>query len=76
MKVDLEEHEWSQVITAIASAHPLIAKISTQLVAQKKANGDAAGQVEREREHPPATPRGIPAPASDSNLTKRSEKSS
>lgn len=43
MKVDLEESEWSQVISIIASQHPLIAKISSQLIAQRRANGASEG---------------------------------
>jgi hypothetical protein len=35
MKVELEEREWNQIIAAVAAQHPLIAKISSQLVQQK-----------------------------------------
>ena len=42
MVVNLDEHEWSQVIAIIAQSHPLIAKISTQLVAQRRGNSHAA----------------------------------
>jgi hypothetical protein len=35
-KVELEDKEWAQVISALAATTPLIAKISAQLVAQKK----------------------------------------
>jgi hypothetical protein len=35
IQVQMTEQEWSQVISAIAAAHPLIQKISTQVVAQK-----------------------------------------
>lgn len=59
--VELEDAEWSQVISIIAAQHPLIAKISSQLVAQRQANAKVQG--EREREHPEAPPRGIPASA-------------
>lgn len=45
MKVDLEEHEWSQVISIIASSHPLIMKITTQLVVQKQAASQGNGHA-------------------------------
>lgn len=38
--VELEDAEWSQVISIIAAQHPLIAKISQQLVAQRQAKGN------------------------------------
>ena len=47
MRVDLEEKEWSQVIAIIAQSHPLIAKISAQLVEQRPPNA-----VERQRQQP------------------------
>ena len=50
--VNLEDAEWSQVIAIIAQSHPLIAKISTQLVAQK-GNGNAAQREEGPREREP-----------------------
>jgi hypothetical protein len=34
--VNLEDSEWSQVISAIASSVPLIQKISQQLMAQRQ----------------------------------------
>ena len=72
--VNLDDNEWSQVIAIIANAHPLIAKISTQLVAQKqhaaKGNSDARGQEQRFSEHPETASRGLSAPPSDSDRTK------
>jgi hypothetical protein len=41
--VELDEQEWSQVIAIIANAHPLIAKISTQIVEHKRGDNAAQG---------------------------------
>ena len=41
MKLDLEESEISEIITALAQRVPLIAKIANQVTAQKQANGES-----------------------------------
>jgi hypothetical protein len=48
--VNLEDNEWSQIIAIIANSHPLIAKISTQLVAQR-GNGYAGAKAHQESQH-------------------------
>ena len=73
--VNLEETEWSQVIAIIANSHPLIAKISTQLVAQKTEKRNAEGQEQRERQHPPPTPRRLSASPGNSHRVERGEES-
>ena len=50
--VELDDSEWSQVIAIIANSHPLIMKISTQLVAQKQQA--AKGNSHAEEQHPQA----------------------
>ena len=73
--VNLDENEWSQVIAIIANSHPLIAKISTQLVAQKMGKRNAQEQEQREREYSPAASRGLSAPPGNSHRPERGEES-
>lgn len=77
MKVELEEQEWSQVIAIIANSHPLIAKISTQLVAQRRPNGATQGVSVREdtRTDSPREPEEI-APADRGHSAQQREKGS
>jgi hypothetical protein len=70
MKIDLDEAEWSYIISAVAapviSKIPLIAKITAQLAAQK-GNGHAEEQGQRLGEHQEAASRGLPASSGNSD---------
>lgn len=59
MKLELEEHECSRIISALAMQDPLISKLSQQASAQRKANGadpNAERQEQRERQHQTPAP--------------------
>ena len=77
--VTLEEGEWAQVISMMAShlamGNPTFAKITQQLMEQRKANNNAEGQEQREREHSAAASRGLPASPGNSHRPERSEES-
>jgi hypothetical protein len=69
--VELDEAEWSQVISIIAMSHPLVARISSQIVAQKMGERDAGEQTHATGDERQAQPdvaarpgqRGGPRPA-------------
>jgi hypothetical protein len=42
IKVEMSEQEWSQVVSIIAASHPLVMKISQQVVAHKMEQTNAA----------------------------------
>jgi hypothetical protein len=42
IKVEMSEQEWSQIISIIAASHPLVMKISQQVVAYKMEKVNAA----------------------------------
>ncbi|MBO0885076.1 MAG: hypothetical protein J2P17_33040 [Mycobacterium sp.] len=52
--VHLSEAEWSTVISAVAAQHPIIAKISQQIVQQKGAN-HAGREAYTQGQHPQET---------------------
>lgn len=58
MIVNLEEHEWSQIISIIANSHPLIYKISSQLVSQREMlrERNAGIETHQEGKHPEEIP--------------------
>jgi hypothetical protein len=79
MKVELSEQEWSQVIAIVAQTHPLVAKISQQLVVQRQGNSHAAEDGRPEggvREHPGTLPSRFETAESPTDYRNRGERSS
>lgn len=83
MSITLEDTEANQLMNILAQTkefpwivtNPLLMKIGAQLQANRKGNGYAEGQIERERQYPPAASRGVSTSAGDSHRTERGEES-